>query len=460
MLNPRILWQPVELRSDFEAPFPLRSAPLEEIHERNPIVEMLRQTGVPLVEGATTPAEHALGYLSLAAEVEHALLVQYLYASISITGSQGATDDPRRKLLTIAIEEMGHLATVQNLLILVGGRNSLHLQRDVLRESSPVNPLPLLLEPVTHTSLAKYVMAERPAEVPSENLGEIVSRLEPEAEHAVGRSIPRVGAIYALLTWIFLPKDQADAWLPLSGLIALPPGLSHLKDEDLTALADIAPYEARREDWVSSDGQFILQAPHSCADAVACIDMIAAQGEGVGNTTRSHFERFIELVISQEAGQIIIATIAIAPTVATITEEYAHLWGEVFALQYQLVVLSILHSLYTARSADGNGLREGLNGVANAGMRTVLLPVAALLISLPQRTESSALAGPPFDLPRELLEFEPGVDLAPRHRALLARLASIYASIKVHPTFASRPDDGFTLSDLETFDQTRRDLFP
>src|SRR5262249_38031742 len=40
--------------------------------------------GVPRIAGAATPKEDALGLLRLAAEVEHALLVQYLYAAASI----------------------------------------------------------------------------------------------------------------------------------------------------------------------------------------------------------------------------------------------------------------------------------------------------------------------------------------------------------------------------------------
>ena len=105
----------------------VRAAVSADFRERNAVANFLRATGIPTVEAAKTPREHALGLLRLAAEVEHALLVQYLYARISITGLQpGPTSDPQlppedpaRKQLNIAVEEMGHLATVQNLLLLV-----------------------------------------------------------------------------------------------------------------------------------------------------------------------------------------------------------------------------------------------------------------------------------------------------------------------------------------------------
>ena len=75
------------------------------------------------------PRDEAVFWLSAAAEIEHALLVEYLYATLSLgdpstrnelTAAQ-RTDAARwqGELLDIAKQEMGHLATVQNLLHLV-----------------------------------------------------------------------------------------------------------------------------------------------------------------------------------------------------------------------------------------------------------------------------------------------------------------------------------------------------
>jgi rubrerythrin len=64
--------------------------------------------------------------LHIASEIEHALMVQYLYAAYSLDD-----EHPRERkkvaqwrslLLSVAKEEMGHLLTVQNVLCLLGGR--------------------------------------------------------------------------------------------------------------------------------------------------------------------------------------------------------------------------------------------------------------------------------------------------------------------------------------------------
>lgn len=56
-----------------------------------------------------TPLEKAVTLLRVASQIEHALMVQYLYASYSFAPIQ-------RTIANVAIEEMSHLMTVQNLL--------------------------------------------------------------------------------------------------------------------------------------------------------------------------------------------------------------------------------------------------------------------------------------------------------------------------------------------------------
>ena len=76
--------------------------------------------------------QYAIYLLSTAAEIEHALMVQYLYAaySIDLSSTAGGADPAfcQRVILGVAKEEMGHLITVQNVLRLLGG--PLHLERD------------------------------------------------------------------------------------------------------------------------------------------------------------------------------------------------------------------------------------------------------------------------------------------------------------------------------------------
>ncbi len=91
----------------------------------------------PLIQPPRKPRDEAALLLTVVAEVEHALMVQYLYAAYSVRydlenhAHQGAARSLHLRLLQIAREEMGHLITVQNLLLLVGAPLNLR------REDSP-----------------------------------------------------------------------------------------------------------------------------------------------------------------------------------------------------------------------------------------------------------------------------------------------------------------------------------
>ena len=70
--------------------------------------------------------DYAIFLLRTAAEVEHSLMAQYLFAAYTL-GGPGVPDGSRERadrwqetILGIAKEEMGHLITVQNLLTALG----------------------------------------------------------------------------------------------------------------------------------------------------------------------------------------------------------------------------------------------------------------------------------------------------------------------------------------------------
>src|SRR5262249_3504392 len=105
------------------------------------------------------PRDWAVFLLQTAAEVEHALMIQYLYAayslkpSVQIPGASGTTTDDFSEILTtIAKEEMGHLLTVQNLLRLIGG--SPWFERDNFPARTELYPFRFTLERLSKGSLA------------------------------------------------------------------------------------------------------------------------------------------------------------------------------------------------------------------------------------------------------------------------------------------------------------------
>ncbi len=99
-----------------------------------------------------------------AAEIEHALMVQYLYAAFSLkpeyeqvrgTGAPNADD-----LVGVAVQEMQHLGAVNRLLVDLGAAP--HMGRQDFPYEPDLYPFPFRLEPLSRHSLAKYVFTEAP----------------------------------------------------------------------------------------------------------------------------------------------------------------------------------------------------------------------------------------------------------------------------------------------------------
>jgi hypothetical protein len=427
--------------------------------------------GVPIVEGSVTAKDYALGLLAVAAEVEHALMAQYLYAAASAVSAADGPDY-RQKLKNIAIQEMGHLVTVQNLLLLVGGPDALHLQRDLLRRTSPDNPLPFVLAPLSRASLAEYTVAEMPAVIPDAIKGE-VDALVALAQESAGMSLRRVGAIYAVLRWLFLPPEQAPEWAELSASLPVPKP-AHLSDADLRPADEVARFEAQAGEWHASAGlDVIVDTARTAAEAVRAIERVSEQGEGFGESVDSHFEQFFDLVRAFDAGKLSGRALPVSPTVGlggggeggeAISHPYARLWGEVFALQYGLLVLAIQRALGTPRDQQAD-LRRKLAAIAIKGMRVAIDRLSGLLATLPLRPGDSDApgqpnvpAGPPYDLDAALLQPGSAAELASRQRDTLDRLEQRYAAIETAADFASYPAHVGVLKNLRKLDQEHRSL--
>jgi Ferritin-like len=208
-----------------------------------------------------TPRSKAKILLESAAEVEHALMVQYLYAAYSLKASDEV--DPAnadvldetiesswpQTLRAIAREEMGHFMTVQNLLMLLG------LDPNFEREDSPFRedlyPFRLKLQPLTQASLAKYVVAEAPGD--AEGIREIMDI----AEDKTGSTINRVGILYGLLGAVFSRQDQIAGG-----------ATGHPEWDDIVRVIAKAAYkqDGVREHWHLSDGDFHIETLSRQAD--------------------------------------------------------------------------------------------------------------------------------------------------------------------------------------------------
>jgi hypothetical protein len=115
--------------------------------------------------------EQMIHTLTEAAEVEHNLLCSYLYAVFSMkrTGEAGLTSEQaeaverwRKTILKIALEEMAHLACVNNLLIAIGGAP--HFDRANFPVAPGYHPADLVvrLTPFDAATLDHFIYLERP----------------------------------------------------------------------------------------------------------------------------------------------------------------------------------------------------------------------------------------------------------------------------------------------------------
>lgn len=120
----------------------------------------------PIVRDFTDPYIELIRLLREASEIEHALMIQYLYAAFSIKPAYaslaGYGDPNSTDLLGVAIEEMQHLGQVNRLLVALGGAPN--LARQDFPYEPDIYPFAFQLEPLGRESLAKYVWTEASAD--------------------------------------------------------------------------------------------------------------------------------------------------------------------------------------------------------------------------------------------------------------------------------------------------------
>lgn len=118
-----------------------------------------------VVRDFSDPYLELLRLLTVAAEIEHGLMVQYLYAGFSVkpiyqaVAGYGAPNT--NDLIGIAVQEMQHLGKVNQLLVALGASPVM------IREDFPfepdIIPFRLRLEPMSRPSLGRYVWCESPS---------------------------------------------------------------------------------------------------------------------------------------------------------------------------------------------------------------------------------------------------------------------------------------------------------
>jgi hypothetical protein len=267
------------------------------------------------------PFDKAVRLLQAAAAVEHGLMIQYLYAGSGFSG-QVSPQIPTiaalyREIVAVAIEEMAHLMTVQNLLKLLGAEPDLGRQDFGPPDSDEVRlfPFDLLLEPVTHESLAKYVVAESPKDIPNGIDPALMARIVTIATQGAGTPVNRVGTLYALLGAVFGSESlllqkaaTGDPWYVMVNALAAEAATAyggrdrlHLPDSAFQPTSTSAQGSDR--DWDRSIikpnnlDEVRVHVVDGREAALEALRDIGLQGEGPSPaaTEVAHFVRFLNL---------------------------------------------------------------------------------------------------------------------------------------------------------------------
>lgn len=373
------------------------------------------------------PRDYVAFLLHIDAEIEHCLMVQYLYAGYSLGGPQvperhrAMVRGWQEIILGIAKEEMGHLITVQNVLRLIGA--PLNLGREDFPWDVPFYPFPFSLEPLTLDSLAKYVYAESPRNWSGALADEITERVKPAT-----KTPHHVSELFALL--IPLVRDP-----------------NYVSDSAFQA--DTYSFQADWAEWGRGyqGGQrgnstranppqtpdVLVATLSSRDDAVNALTQIAEQGEATSDNSSSpmgpsHFVRFRKIYEEMKAvsgeGWSPARPVALNPYVSEdpeidpaeglvsdvkttrITHPEAVLWAKLHNVRYRMLLSYLIHTFVLEGGRVGAGVSTPRGAIINAtfGEMYNLRAISDLLMQMPasQGNPEAGNAGPPFQMPYTL----------------------------------------------------------
>ncbi|MEJ7935553.1 ferritin-like protein [Sphingobium sp. AN558] len=237
-------------------------------------------------EVAIGSREQLLHLLAEASEIEHTLMCSYLYAAFSLkragdvglSQAQGAAVERWRKaIMDVAVEEMGHLLTVANLTVAVGGRPHF------ARPNFPVSPgyfpagVVVRLSGFSEETLDHFIFLERPRGVEGED-ADSYEQADYARDHARPGLMPTaqdyttIGHLYEAI------RQNLRALAGRLGESGLFIGRKHAQVGagiiDLDGVATIS----------------------DLSDALAAIDFVVEQGEGSpSDEAESHYRSFLAL---------------------------------------------------------------------------------------------------------------------------------------------------------------------
>lgn len=420
------------------------------------------QLTAPFVPDSVSVNEEFLGLLRAVAEIEHALMVQYLYAwftsGISVF----------RK---VAIQEMGHLFSAQNLLRCLNQPVHLKLPEPSMPSAQEAFPFPLVLASASRQSLAQYVTAESPL------AATLAEPAQAQARAAAAEALIRVrhvGLLFLKLYWLSQPdKSRFGPWdPPLTERWEMALGSRHMVFSPLhtelqrswktswDVLMDDPDFLAK-----SADKLFVarLTTEQEPASMQCCrlFYAIGSQGEGfIDSPLQSHFELFLKLYNEWDTSPKDLIVTVTNPWIGPpsdkpeleetrLTHPASIALATAFNLRYERILLLI--ALTFTEEAKSDPILEliieqavGINGE----MQASLVSIGDELVKLPAKEGGgieALKAGPPFQTPV----------IPTQYADIRSRLVSLKQE-----TIALEWPGGVALVDTEALDQALLDILP
>lgn len=337
--------------------------------------------------------EGLIAALHEAAEIEHGLLLQYLYAALSLRQTPDESLTPQQfavlrqwkgTLLGVAVDEMGHLGTVFNLLAAVGAQP--HLDRPAFPQATGYYPFAFELVPFSDEALRRFVIAELPRGYT------VASCLGPDA--APRPDLVQAGLVPEVPSYRYvgeLYESIAD------GFRAIP---------EATLFIGSRTRQVDNRWSVNVDMRMIGDR----ASALEAIEDIVQDGEGAADQRDdSHYGKFCRMWRAfrdqpfDAARPVVTNPRTRKPRdttgmkVVLIEHEVALRVAEVFNLAYA-VMLRLLAQFF-ANDRESEAQRDAIRNACSRLMSVAIRPIAEVLTALPVSSAPGAgNAGPTFEL--------------------------------------------------------------
>ena len=445
-------------------------------------------TPCPTKPDGMTWRDYLIELLHIGAELEHGLMVQYLYAAYSLGGDNVPPEDQTRVrewqdlILTVAREEMGHLMTVQNLLVLVGG--PVWFNREDFPWDTPFYPFPFRLEPLSKHSLAAYIFAEMPHNFEYLESHRDDSIWGDRARHFVDHDIPFIKKTVKKWVEEDYARPVGEVYQLVIDIFANP---EFIPDSDLRP--ETYPLQASWDDWGRSYGpkpappsgkpppvnnqkaNVIIERAATRTEALYALREIMGQGEAAGLKSDqkklkekqkdkkkkhagapdvptppgelSHFERFVEIfqAFEEKAGSRAwnpVRAVPVNPTTSQeslrssprgpdfrptpISAQASLRWANLFNVRYRMLLTYLTHTFRLGRSVhpDEANLRGAVMHRIFGEMYN-LKAIAGILVCMPltDRAGDPRRAGPTFQMPYSIELPPDDIDCWRMHRDIV-----------------------------------------